>query len=44
MENPEAVFLTLIPLWLTKFILYILCIIPIASTIAMWMQKFGVIE
>lgn len=43
-ENPETVVLSSIPLWLSKFILYILCLIPIAITIAMWLQKFGVME
>lgn len=43
-DNPETVILSSIPLWLTKFILYLLCLIPIVITIAMWLQKFGVIE
>ena len=44
MDNPETVILSSIPLWLTKFILYLLCLIPIVITMAMRLQKFGVIE
>lgn len=43
-ENPDTEIFSSIPLWLTKFVFYILSLIPIAITIAMWLQKFDVIE
>lgn len=43
-KDPYSAIFSLLPLWLAKFVLLILSLIPIAIVIGMWLQKYDVIE